>query len=346
MTIRTRLLGAAAATALILPFAAFAQEGFYLGAGLGVNIPGNAQYKDGTNTNTVDSNVGFAGVLSGGYQFESNWRVQGEFAARLNSVDDISGTGSAAPRDGNVNVFSLMADAIYGIPTGTKFTPYVGAGAGVAWVKARDLDTILGSTIDDTDTVFAYQGMAGIEYDITPYLKAGLDYRYFRTANTEMETATAVNVKGEYEDHTLTLGLRYLFPPAAAPAEPPAAAPAVAAEPPPPPTVPNNYIVFFDFDRSNLSSDADRIVAAAAANAQQARATTVEVTGHADRSGSARYNMRLSQRRADIVKQALIARGIPADQISVTAAGEAQPLVPTADGVREAQNRRVQLILK
>lgn len=344
MTIRTRLLGAAATIALILPFAAFAQEGFYLGAGVGVNMPGNASYEDATNTNTVDSNAGFAGILSGGYQFESNWRVQGEFAARLNSLEDISGTGSAAPRDGNVNVFSLMADAIYGIPTGTKFTPYLGVGAGLAVVKARDLDTILGSTIDDSDTVFAYQGLAGIEYDITPYLKAGLDYRYFRTANTEMETAAATEVEGEYEDHTLTLGLRYIFPPAAAPVEPPA--PAVAAEPPPPPTVPNNYIVFFDFDRSNLSADADRIVAAAAANAQQARATTVEVTGHADRSGSARYNMRLSQRRADIVKQALIARGIPADQIAVTAAGESQPLVPTADGVREAQNRRVQLILK
>lgn len=342
---RNQLLGAAAALALLLPLAASASsdQGFYLGGNLGVNLPGNAEYEDATNTNTLDSDAGFAGAVSGGYQFSNNWRVQGEFGARLNSVSDITGTGAAAP-DGNVNVYSVMADAIYGIPTGTKFTPYIGAGAGVAFVNANSVSTILGSNIDDTDTVFAYQGIAGIEYDVTPSLKAGLDYKYFRTANTSFTSAAAVDVDGEYEDHTVTVGLRYIFP-TAKPVEAPAPMP-VAETAPPQPTVPNNYIVFFDFDRANLSQDADRIVAAAAANAQQAKATTVEVTGHADRSGSARYNMRLSQRRAEIVKKELVARGIPADQISITAAGESQPLVATADGVREAQNRRVQLILK
>ena len=88
------------------------------------------------------------------------------------------------------------------------------------------------------------------------------------------------------------------------------------------------------------------VVAAAAANAGQAKVTTLEVTGHADRSGSDRYNLRLSQRRADAVKVALIDKGIPADQIAVIAKGESEPLVATADGVREAQNRRVQVILK
>ena len=343
MTIRTNLLGAAAALALLVPLAASAEEGFYLGGNAGLSISGGAEYDDNTNTNDLDSDPGFAGILSGGYQFDNNWRVQGEFAARLNQVEDITGTGAAAPIDGSVNVYSLMADAIYGIPTGTKFTPYVGAGAGIAWVDANDVATILGTTVDDTDTVFAYQGIAGVEYDISSNLKAALDYRYFRTAETSFTAVSSADVDGNYENHTVTLGLRYLFPAAAAPVEPPAP---VAEVPPPPPSVPNNYIVFFDFDRSNISEDADRIVAAAAANAQQAKATTIEVAGHADRSGSARYNMRLSQRRADSIKQALVARVIPADQIVVTDAGESQPLVATADGVREAQNRRVQIVLK
>jgi outer membrane protein OmpA-like peptidoglycan-associated protein len=110
--------------------------------------------------------------------------------------------------------------------------------------------------------------------------------------------------------------------------------------------VPNNYIVFFDFDRSSVTQEADRVLAAAVDNAKQAQVTKIEVTGHADRSGSVKYNQRLSQRRADVVKSALVAKGIPADQIEVIAKGEGDPLVATKDGVREAQNRRVQVILK
>ena len=349
MAIRINLLGTAAAIAIILPVAAFAGEGFFLGGNLGFNMPGNSRYDQSGTINTVDHDPGFAGMLSGGYQFENNWRVQAELGARVNGVGGISGNGSAAPRAGDVNVYSMMADAIYGVETGTKFTPYIGAGVGMAYVSAKDVEQIHGSRIDDSDTVFAYQGIAGIEYDIRSNLKAALDYRYFRTADMSFKTDAGNPVDADYEDHTITLGLRYMFPAAPAPVEPPPApmpAPVMEPAPPAPPSVPNNYIVFFDFDRSGLSGDAERIVAAAAANAQQARATTIEVTGHADRSGSARYNMRLSQRRAESVKQALLARGLASDQIVVVAEGEANPLVPTADGVREAQNRRVQIVLK
>lgn len=343
MTTRTHLLGAVAAIALLLPLAAKADEGFFLGGNLGLSMPTDSTFSDGANSNNVEYDAGFAGLLSAGYQFDNNWRAEAEFGARLNQISDITGTGAAAPT-GDTNVYSLMANAIYGIPTGTKFTPYVGAGAGVAWVNNSSVATTLATTVDDTDTVFAYQGIAGIEYDINPLLKASLDYHYFRTADTSFTAASAATVDGDYENHTVTVGLRYLFP-KAAPLAAPVPAPVVEA-PPAQPQVPNNYIVFFDFDRSAISPEADRIVAAAAANSQQARVTTIEVTGHADRAGSDRYNMRLSQRRADAIKSALVAKGIPANQISVSAAGESQPLVQTADGVREAQNRRVQVILK
>lgn len=345
MSLNSRLLGAVAAVALLLPFAAQADDGFYLGGNLGAGFPTDSTFDDGTNTNKVDMDPGFAGILSAGWQFNNGIRLQGEFSARLNDVNDLTGTGAAAPVTGNMNVYALMADAIYGFNTGTKFTPYVGAGAGVARVNANNIGTTLSTTVDDDDTVFAYQAIAGVEYAIHPNLFAGLDYRYFRTGDTKFTSAAATSVKGDYENHTVTVGLRYLFP-KAAPLPPAAPVPVTAEAPPAPPMVPNNYIVFFDFNKSNLSSEADRIVAAAAGNAGQARVTTLEVTGHADRVGSDRYNMRLSQRRADTVKQALVAEGIPADQIVVIAKGESQPLVPTADGVREAQNRRVQIVLK
>ncbi len=347
MTIHTRFLGAAAAVALLLPTAAFAADGFYLGGNVGLSIPGSAQYDSGAVSNDVDTDIGFAGLLTGGYQLENNWRFEGELGARLaNQVGDISGTGSGPTEKGNINVYSLMANAIYGIPTGTKFTPYVGAGAGVARVSANNIRTLFSTSVDDSDTAFAYQGILGMEYDISDSLKAGLDYRYFRTADLKFSDATATAVKADYENHTVTMGVRYLFPAPAPMLAAPVAAPAVAEAVPAAPTVPNNYIVFFDFDRAQLTADAQRIVTAAAQNAQQAQATRIEVTGHADRSGSDKYNQRLSQRRAAAVKKALLDMGIPADQIAVQAVGESQPLVPTADGVREAQNRRVQIVLK
>lgn len=345
MTFNSRLLSAVAAVALLFPVVAQADDGFYLGGNLGLGFPTDSTVDDGTNTNKVEMDLGFAGILSAGWQFDNGVRLQGEFAGRFNNVNDITGTGASAPIDGDVNVYSLMADFIYGIPTGTKFTPYVGAGAGLARVDVNSLGTVLTSTIDDNDTVFAYQAIAGVEYAISPNLFAGLDYRYFRTRDVELTTAAATNVNADYENHTVTLGLRYLFP-KAAPLPAPAPMPVAAEVAPAAPMVPNNYIVFFDFAKSNLTPEADRIVAAAAANAAQARVTTLEVTGHADRSGSDRFNMRLSQRRADVVRQALIAKGIPASEIVVAAKGESQPLVPTADGVREAQNRRVQIVLK
>ncbi|MDF3072618.1 MAG: ompA, partial [Alphaproteobacteria bacterium] len=123
----------------------------------------------------------------------------------------------------------------------------------------------------------------------------------------------------------------------------------VAAAPPPPPApalVPKkNYIVFFDFDRSNITADAQRVIDEAASAAKAGNSARVQLTGHTDRSGSEQYNMALSLRRGEAVKQALIARGIPANSIFIIGRGENQPLVPTADGVREPQNRRVEIVL-
>ena len=67
------------------------------------------------------------------------------------------------------------------------------------------------------------------------------------------------------------------------------------------------------------------------------------LAGYADRSGSARYNVGLSQRRNQSVQNYLTGKGIPAAAITSQAFGETNPRVPTADGVRELQNRRVEI---
>lgn len=120
----------------------------------------------------------------------------------------------------------------------------------------------------------------------------------------------------------------------------PVAAPTPAPAPGPAPAEP--FLVFFDFDRSDITPEAARVIREAASKANASGAAAIQVIGHADRSGSASYNERLSMRRANAVKDELARNGISASSITVEGRGESDPLVPTADGVREPQNRRAE----
>jgi OOP family OmpA-OmpF porin len=110
---------------------------------------------------------------------------------------------------------------------------------------------------------------------------------------------------------------------------------------------PGTYIVLFDFDRSNINSAGqaviDQVLADAAAKGVP---VSISATGHADRSGPEDYNMALSLRRADSVREALIAGGTDPNAITVAGRGESEPAVPTPDGVKEQANRRVEIVLQ
>ncbi|HTJ62750.1 MAG TPA: OmpA family protein [Alphaproteobacteria bacterium] len=124
------------------------------------------------------------------------------------------------------------------------------------------------------------------------------------------------------------------------------AAPAAYAPPPTqaPAPAPRSYLVFFDFNKSDLSPQAKDIVDTAAKNASANKVTQLTVTGHTDTVGSDAYNMRLSRRRAEAVAAQLEKDGVPSSEIAIVAKGKRDLLVPTADGVREPQNRRVQIV--
>jgi outer membrane protein OmpA-like peptidoglycan-associated protein len=121
----------------------------------------------------------------------------------------------------------------------------------------------------------------------------------------------------------------------------PYTAPAVVA---PTPSVPHSYLVFFDFNKSDLTPQAVSIVNQAAANAGPAKVTQLTVTGYTNTVGSDAYNMRLSRRRAESVAAQLEKDGIASSEIQIVAKGKRDLLVPTADGVKEPQNRRVQIV--
>ncbi len=116
---------------------------------------------------------------------------------------------------------------------------------------------------------------------------------------------------------------------------------AVTAPPPPPQMQSASYMVFFDWDRSDLSGQAMATIHQAAEAYKTTGQSRITATGHTDSSGPDGYNMALSLRRANTVKDALVRDGVPATNIQVIGKGEKELLVQTGDGVREPQNRRV-----
>jgi len=108
---------------------------------------------------------------------------------------------------------------------------------------------------------------------------------------------------------------------------------------------PANFIVYFGFDKSNLTDAARATIDEVIAAVNAMGATALSVVGHADRAGSVEYNQGLSERRAERVASALAERGVPSDAMTLAGRSENEPAVPTADDVREPLNRRVEITL-
>ncbi|MBK8175376.1 MAG: OmpA family protein [Rhodospirillales bacterium] len=119
-----------------------------------------------------------------------------------------------------------------------------------------------------------------------------------------------------------------------------ALAPKPAPAPAPKAMAPKDYLVFFDWNKSTLTPEAKKIIADAVAHAKASGAKMVKVVGYTDRSGTPQYNLGLSVRRAEAVEAEMAKLGVPPSAVKVEGKGEEDPLVPTADGVREPQNRR------
>ena len=117
------------------------------------------------------------------------------------------------------------------------------------------------------------------------------------------------------------------------------AAAAVAQETAGAPPVP--AMVFFDWGKGEIRSDDAETLDRVAEAFRARRSARLQLSGHTDRSGTPAINRLTGLRRAETVRAELERRGIPRNAMSVTSLGETQPLVPTEDGVREVQNRRV-----
>ena len=294
--------------------------GFYVGAEGGLNWMTNFN----ANTNLMNAPVigvtpqtGWAAGAVFGYDFVGP-RVELETVYRRN-LTNVSVPNTAL--NNQVGQLAFMVNGLYDFMPTSSFTPYVGAGVGLALV---DSNSPLSST------AFAYQGIVGVGYKATDNIRVNLDGRYYGTTNPSVNGMPWTN-----NNLSVMASATYKF---GSPA--PAAAPVTVAP------QATSFMVFFDWDKSNLSDQALSVIKQAANAYRNRGSAQITATGHTDSSGSESYNMALSLRRANVVKSALVADGVPANAIAVVGKGERDLLVQTGLNVREAQNRRVEIILQ
>jgi outer membrane protein OmpA-like peptidoglycan-associated protein len=311
--------GLIAATALALPVSAHAQsafapyEGFYIGAGGGI------EWSIGSNAN-ASTGTGWAVGGKAGYDFIGP-RVELEVGyGQLPTSANIPGTAI----NGKVGQLTAMANLLYDFMPASQFTPYIGAGAGIAFI---DSNSSLGST------QFAYQAMLGVAYNISDSLRFQVEGRYLGTTNPSVNTPIG-SVSFQNQNIMALAGITFKF-----------GAPEAVPAPAPAPVAPPSFMVFFDWDRANLSAQALNTIKQAAGAYKTKGNARVTATGHTDTSGSPQYNMALSLRRANAVKDALVREGVPATAITVVGRGEQGLLVQTGPNVREPQNRRVEIVI-
>jgi OOP family OmpA-OmpF porin len=358
MSFKTSLLAAAAV--LALPALAQAQPitGLYLGAGIGGNyldksdVTGQSaadkaalQNAFGTSNLSTEFAWGYAGVLSLGWGFGNGLRAEIEGSYRQNDVSDVkAGNAAQSGNTGTASSYGAMLNVLYDIDLNGALggiTPYIGAGAGYIWHDYDEVGTNVGGAkrvVTGDSGAFGGQAIVGLSLPIAavPGLAMTAEYRFMMTGGHEIENndaGTRTKVDVDNVNHSLLVGLRYAFNAAPAVA---AAAPVAAAR---------TFLVFFDWSKADLTDRARQIIGEAAAS-RGAGVTRIEVNGFTDRSGPADYNMQLSIRRANAVAAELVRRGVPRNEIVTRGFGEENNLVPTADGVREPQNRRVEIILK
>ena len=112
------------------------------------------------------------------------------------------------------------------------------------------------------------------------------------------------------------------------------------------PRVEEPFRIFFDWGKPDLTRDAQATLDEVAAAYQRLRPSAIEIVGHTDRSGSIAVNRAASRRRAEAARTYLAAKGIPISVMAIFAHGEGRLIVPTEDGVREGQNRRVEIVFR
>ncbi|MBV8190267.1 MAG: OmpA family protein [Alphaproteobacteria bacterium] len=223
---------------------------------------------------------------------------------------------------GTIQQMTYLASGYIDLLPGARIVPYVGAGLGMAFIS----DGVASCGICSTQ--FAYQSTVGVGYNVNDNIRIDFETRYYGTTSP-----------GTYNNNniTTTVRARYKLNQRRNDQQ-------QRQEDPEMHVYRSTLMVFFDWDSANLSPQALGTVQRAADLFKANGNARITATGHTDTSGPESYNVALSLRRANVVKDALVRDGVPAQAIVVVGKGESQLLSPTGDGVREPQNRRVEIV--
>lgn len=284
--------------------------------------------------------VGYGGGLKFGKALSQHWDVQLGYVY-----------GRARESGDRYQQHLLGADALYLFSRDT-FRPFLLVGAGVEHDKVR----LNGGSTSQT----------------APYVSAGLGLQAVINDRVTFQ-ADLRNVHGfaggnnfdhlKSNNYYMTVGLNIAFdaPPAPAPAAPPPVAPAVLPAPapvaPPPAAAPAprfekislSATELFSFDNDKLNSAQPKLDDIAKLLNENSGISNVVITGYADRLGNANYNQKLSERRANTVKDYLVSKGVAANRLTAVGKGIANPVVECKDKNRAAlikclePNRRVEV---
>jgi outer membrane protein OmpA-like peptidoglycan-associated protein/opacity protein-like surface antigen len=353
---------AVAFVASLAPQAAFAQPtGWYIGLGGGY---GTMSYTLTTPSSSLESDTDWArrGIVMLGYKHASGFRAELEPNYGQYRVNDTPGVGV-----GTITTYGGFANLLYDLAILPRVNLVLGGGVDWMRMNADIVEPPAGvlTVAGGSKTGFAWQAIAGVSAALSHNAEIQLDYRYGALPSGAFNTDFPLLAPTRLNDirtQVAMLSLRW-YPgmqrveqPAPLPLPPPPPPPPPLSRPPAPPPPPppmRTFIVFFDFDKWNLTVDAQQVVAQAVRTAQSVGVVRIVVTGHTDtahaRPGSAQahaYNQALSERRALAVKDEMVRYGMNPGEIATIGQSSDDPLVATGPGVREPQNRRAVIELR
>lgn len=360
------------------------REGVYLGVEGGLTLSPSETVELPGRTPLFQDEKDAGGNLAAIIGYDKNrWRFEATTRWREVGFDTATvrtGTfpgavpGDNLPLTGNLATLDLGLQAMYNVFSIDDVRVYLGGGLAAQYAEANEALVGGVQALDGGDWALAVHGTAQMVKPISDRVEFGLGYRVSVGDDMVLRSlGSAVDYNPVAHDFFAKLTWHFdrktsrrkseaEARPASAPAARPAPtarpdpapqpivrettpAPTPAPQPEPPAPLPGPFQVFFDHNSSELTSRALRIINAAARAYLDGESVRILATGHTDTSGGTGYNQRLSERRAAAVRAALEAAGVSTGHISTSAVGETDPLVETEDGVREPQNRRVEIEL-
>jgi hypothetical protein len=210
----------------------------------------------------VETEVGYRKATVDGYTSTLTTPAYTVTGARSNA-----GAGSYSYAGGRTSALSFMLNGLLDFGDDDGIQGFVGGGVGVARVKANYQLNTRGNFVDDSDTVFAYQGLAGVRAPLTDHIDATLKYRFFNADNVKLVDVTNRTFDGRFRSHSILGGITYNFGSPTPPPPPPAAARSRARScacsysgSEPVVCSPGPFIVFFEWNKSDITPEAASIL--------------------------------------------------------------------------------------